>query len=140
LTSKTKKTTHTTRQESTDLAKIEQADIELAEMRREERIKEIKLRMMNPKPLSSDEYIALLEEVEKNYASMLATESMKGGTKGTGGIMYILEKVRNLLDSMKGKYGNVADKSDMLLSLQRLENGELMALRATLVKMKGPRE
>lgn len=110
----------------------ESADIVL----RKERMAQLEKRLANPNRLTTKEYSELLHEVQKNYMIMLAILSNAGKTGKTGAYMAMVEKTHYLIDSIERKYGNAHKPENLMLSLEALSTDELVALRATLIKLK----
>lgn len=65
--------------------------------------------------LSSSEYRAILEEIQKNYVVELGFLALDGIVKGTGALIALVEKVHWMLDSMG--QAPVADRGPTIVNV-----------------------
>lgn len=122
------------KEEKTELAVIDK-ETQLAA--RHARILELEQRLANPDPLSKEEYIGLLKEIQKNYTIQLTLNSVSGKNKGVGAALTVVDKIHYLVKSIEDKQPPV---SPIVVSLDILDTEEMLALRAMVVKLKGGKD
>ena len=67
-------------------------------------INELNAFLKQQEPLTTKEYLGLLQEIKKNYLVKLTHMSMNGEVKGSVGILTIVERCHWLIDSVERQH------------------------------------
>lgn len=84
---------------------------------REQKIANLDAMIDRQGSLTDEEYLALLQEIRKNYTARLAQISLTTSNSGTGACINIIEKVHWLIDSVETKGIEKPDGDDWTVNV-----------------------